>query len=101
MVGNDQNRDGRQEPSELVAGDGGAPTGSATVVVTLYAATTNTVVATTTTDSGAYYQFTGLLPGSYYLHFDLPPDYQATQANGPTADDVWTVIPTRRRLTPL
>jgi len=78
----DQNRDGIQEGSEMAATDS-----IANVAVTLYDGTTNAVVATTTTDSNGYYQFGGLVPGSYYLHFTLPVGYQATLANVPTVDD--------------
>lgn len=78
----DQNRDGIQEESEM-----GAAAGIANVEVTLYAATTNAVVATTVTDSSGAYQFSGLVPGSYYLHFAPPPDYQATLANVSTGAD--------------
>ncbi len=83
----DQNRNGSQDASELVDGVSGAPIGIAEVEVTLYAAATNEVVAVTLSDANGYYQFADLLPGSYYLHFDLPPDYQTTLANEPMVDD--------------
>lgn len=81
----DQNRDGRQEASEAVTTVGA--TGIAGIEVMLYDAVTNGLVATTTTDSQGYYQFSGILPGTYYLHFDLPPDYQATAGNVATVED--------------
>ena len=81
----DQNRDGRQDASEAVATVGA--TGIADIAVTLYDAATNGLVAATTTDRQGYYQFSGLLPGTYYLHFDLPLDYQATVGNVATVED--------------
>jgi len=63
--------------------DGDENDGVATVGVQLYAGT-GTLVATTTTDSAGSYRFESLLPGEYYIEFDLdslPSEYRVTRAN--------------------
>ena len=42
------------------------------VIVTLYNADTNAVVKTTTTDANGFYRFDDLMPGRYYVVFQLP-----------------------------
>lgn len=81
-VWNDLNLDGIQDPNEP-----GVPG----VTVTLFASN-GTQLSVTTTNSNGGYQFTGLIPGSYYVEFtNLPAGYVFTDkdagANAQEAED--------------
>jgi len=68
--------------------DGGDETGIGGVTVRLYDAS-NTLIATTTTAADGSYGFDYLIPGNYYLVFDLPTDYVRSpqdQGGNDTAD---------------
>lgn len=74
FIWNDVNQNGIQDPGE--PGIGG-------IVVQLTGNTFgNTPVdATTISDSSGFYAFDGLVPGFYYLHFDLAPNSTFTYQN--------------------
>jgi protocatechuate 3,4-dioxygenase beta subunit len=68
----DEDANGLQDPNE--SGIGG-------ISVTLYN-TSGVAIANTTTDANGFYQFTGLLPGSYSVGFsNLPDGYNLTDQN--------------------
>ena len=75
----DTNGDGIQDSTEA---------GISNVTVYLYGAASN-VQASTTTDASGYYAFTNLVPGTYFVGFELPAGYQFTlqdQGGDDTAD---------------
>ncbi|MCZ7591066.1 MAG: carboxypeptidase regulatory-like domain-containing protein [Kiritimatiellae bacterium] len=57
---------------------GGSETGIPNVVVTLYDAASN-VVGTTTTDATGFYEFTNLVPNTYFVGVTPPAGYNLTQ----------------------
>jgi hypothetical protein len=67
LVWYDADRDGLQGDPMVEHGFGG-------VAVSLYTCT-DTLVAATTTDTMGYYRFDEVMPGEYYLMFDLPDEY--------------------------
>lgn len=71
FVWNDINADGRQD---------GGETGLQGVAITVFQAANNTIAATTTSASDGSYSFV-LMPGSYYLGFDMPSGYVRTLGN--------------------
>lgn len=46
-------------------------------------------MATVTTNNQGHYQFGNLLPGSYYIHFDISAAYQVGPANMATENDAF------------
>ncbi|MBA4383491.1 MAG: hypothetical protein C0410_02025 [Anaerolinea sp.] len=66
--------------------DGTEP-GIAGVTVTLYDSSDNLVSSTSTSSSGIY-GFTGLVPGDYYVTFELPAGYQFSPANFGSDDTI-------------
>ncbi|MBN8456578.1 MAG: carboxypeptidase regulatory-like domain-containing protein, partial [Verrucomicrobia bacterium] len=78
FVWSDANANGQQNAGE---------TGIAGVAVTAFDASNDTIAGTTTTDSNGLYSF-NLMPGTYYLVFGTPADYQRTlQDRGADATD--------------
>ncbi|MBN1190279.1 MAG: carboxypeptidase regulatory-like domain-containing protein [Dehalococcoidales bacterium] len=74
----DANNNGQQDESEE---------GLEGVQVELFDSDDN-LIDSTETDSNGFYQFTGLLPGTYYVKFEGSPGYYFTQANqGPDDTD--------------
>ena len=67
----DRNKDGVRDSDE---------TPMSGVEVTLYQAD-GTLLATLVTDSNGNYLFTNLVPGNYYLVFNMPAGYQSSLAN--------------------
>ena len=65
FVWEDYNNDGVQDPNEP---------GLQGIEVTLYDANNNPI-ATTTTGANGEYEFTNLVPGDYFVEFELPEDY--------------------------
>src|SRR5690606_27043735 len=63
----------------------GGESGVANIPVTLYTGG-GAFVASTTTNGTGFYQFNNLVPGDYYVDFDLIGDYQFTTPNA-GADD--------------
>ncbi|MCP4343578.1 MAG: hypothetical protein GY799_33055, partial [Desulfobulbaceae bacterium] len=59
----DTDQDGVQDTEE---------TGVSSVTVNLVNPSSNAVIRTTTTNGSGYYEFTGLVPGSYVVEFELP-----------------------------
>jgi len=77
-VWNDENRDGRQDPSEPAVSN---------VTVRLYDGASN-LVATTSTDADGAYLFDGLVPGTYRVEVEVPARYDVTlQDQGDDAGD--------------
>ena len=76
----DENRDGLQDPGEP---------GLSGVGVMLYDVLGSDPVATTVTDGDGNYLFDGLVPGDYYVVFDLAtlPDYHVVTEQNAGADD--------------
>lgn len=62
------------------------------VTVTLYDASTSTAIATTTTNNAGYYHFGGLIPGDFYVVFDIStssvPTYILTSQNQGSDDSI-------------
>lgn len=79
FVWNDQNRNGLQ--------DGGDEVGIANVTVRLYQ-TDGTLVQTTTTNDQGIYNFLAVNPGSYYIEFDLPTNFQISPINSGSNDEI-------------
>ena len=77
-VWEDINGDGLQQPDEP---------GLPGVTVYLYAADGN-LVAVTVTDPQGHYEFTDIVPGDYYLKFDVPAGWSITKANQGTDDQM-------------
>jgi CshA-type fibril repeat protein len=92
LVWYDSNHDGIQGANELSMPNVARNVGAPGIVVTLHDADDQRVLATTTTNSEGRYRFRELLPGSYYLHFDLPAAYQLTTqyAAGPVVQRLGT-----------
>jgi len=65
FVWNDQNANGIYE---------GIGVGIPGIIVDLFTSI-GTYVASTTTDANGYYLFSNLIPGTYYIHFNLPTGY--------------------------
>jgi hypothetical protein len=63
----DENMDGIQDSMEVGVPD---------VAVKLYSCVDSGMVAHSITDTGGYYAFLRILPGSYYVQFDLPDGYE-------------------------
>ncbi|MEM7531354.1 MAG: SdrD B-like domain-containing protein [Chloroflexota bacterium] len=72
----DADQDGLQEGSEP---------GLAGVLVTLYDSDGNAITSVRT-DATGFYQFTGLIPGDYYVEFATPPGYLPTQQDVSSID---------------
>ena len=71
FVWSDSNENGLQDPDE---------NGIPGVVVKLFTCE-NVLVDSTVTDNQGKYQFINVIPGSYYVMFELPEGYQFTEAN--------------------
>ena len=78
----DVNANGIQDTNEM--------TGVAGVPVVLYSALTHQPIATTTTDANGLYHFTQLIPGDYFVQFDLPTGWTRSpqDSNGNTDEAV-------------
>ncbi len=89
LVWYDTNQDGIQDATETSIAGIATAVGVPGITVSLYGAESNQLLATLVTDSQGYYTFNELLPGNYYVHFDLPPDYQVTVPNVETPNDAF------------
>lgn len=84
LVWYDANHDGIQGANELSMPNVAKTVGVPGIGVKLYAAGDHQLLATSVTDSQGHYRFERLLPGNYYLHFDLPAAYQMTVQHADT-----------------